>query len=153
MSPSEWPLFEANLLSEISAAFRLRSKAISYQCRPGSFSIARSIEAAPSATERLNIDAVRYCSTQFRLSVWADGGMWLRLCRPNSTRLGGWAFLVAFHGHMSQILSHDIVALFEQTLVIGSSATTSSGLRTELMQVWQAMEPRIDGTHSHGNAA
>ena len=145
MTRSEWPSFQSSLLTELVAAFRNRSKAISYHLR--SFSVKSSLESGSAGNlERLNIDAHGSSSRELRLSVWADGGIWLRLCKPNSKKMGGWAFLIAFHGHMNQIPPHDMVALFEKSLNIGTSATVSSRIRSDLLRVWRTVEPCIDET-------
>ena len=146
MTPSEWPSFQSSLLTGLVAVFRNRSKGISYHLR--SFSLKNSLDSGSTEDlERLDIDALAAGSTKVRLSVWADGGIWLRLCRPNSKKMGGWAFLIAFHGHMNQIPPDDIVALFEKSLNIGTSATVSSRIRSDLLRVWRTVEPCIDETH------
>src|SRR5215510_7622571 len=77
---SEWPVFDAPLLGDVGAALLRRRKAIKYHAR---LACEREFsETADETFERLNLDLECLLGIQLRLSVWADGIMWLSVCVP-----------------------------------------------------------------------
>jgi hypothetical protein len=144
MAPTAWPTFKAIFLADLVTAFRRRSKAISHHAR--SFTLQGSVD---SGTERLDTDIkLLACRIDVRLSVWDDKAIWLRLCRANSKKMGGWAFLLAFRGHISQTSGPEIVALLERSLQFDFNIATVETLRGDLLQVWHAVNLCIDETHA-----
>jgi hypothetical protein len=75
-----WPAFDAPLLQDIAAAFRRRSKSLRYRA---GLSCGREFTGA---VERLVLDLR---GGHLRLSVWADGRMWLSVCVRAPGRNGG----------------------------------------------------------------
>lgn len=146
MSATDWPTFKTVFLADLAAAFRRRSKAIRYHVR--SFAIRGSTD---SGAERLELDVKLLASrVEARLSVWEDKAMWFCVCRPNSKKIGGWAFLLAIHGHVGQAAVSEIVRLFERCLQFDFDAATVKTLRGDLLSMWQVVRPRIDETHAVG---
>ncbi len=131
----DWPTFDAPLLQDIAAAFNRRRKAIAYQadlCCQREFS-----ESAMDAVERLNLDLH---AGHTRLSVWADGVMWLTVCVRGFGRGAGWAFKDSFHGDVRDVSPGALVGMVEATLALplGSEA---GGERQQLRGVWTRVRP------------
>jgi hypothetical protein len=129
----DWPTFDAPLLRDVAAAFRLRRKAIAYRvsvtCQQ-EFS-----ESAVGAVERLNLDA-----GNLRLSVWADGVLWLGFCVRRHGRGGGWAFKDTFHGDVQDVSAEALVRMVEATLGLPLGSDPDSERRT-LRAVWARVHP------------
>ena len=108
-----WPTFDAPLLRDIASAFLSRRKALRYQA---GLSCGREFsETAGGVWERFNLDLR---GGRVRLSVWADGGLWVSVCVPGQGRHGGWSFLDSFHGHMQDVSAPALVGMVESTLAL-----------------------------------
>jgi hypothetical protein len=132
----DWPRFEAPLLQEIAAAFSRRRKAIAYSA---GLSCTREFsESASGVVERLNLDLR---AGDLRVSVWADGLMWLGIAIPKLGRNAGWAFQDSFHGDTRDISPATLVAMVEATLLqqLGSDQI---GERQRLRDLWMRVAPR-----------
>jgi hypothetical protein len=106
---TDWPTFNAVLLSRIASAFQKRHKAITYRI---GFSCRREFNESESAgIERLNIDAGK-----LRLSVWSTGEMWFSVCVRALGRNAGWTFNDSFHGDIQNVSAEELVKMFEATL-------------------------------------
>ena len=133
--PSEWPHFEAPLLQAIAAAFLRRRRALRYH---GSLECGRETSETPDgAIERLNLD--HGANPQLRLSVWADGAMWLRACSARPGREGGWSFLYHFHGQVNAVSPEEIVRLFEESRLV--SYWPEDGRGERLRSLWRVVGP------------
>jgi hypothetical protein len=109
----QWPAFDAPLLQGIAAAFARRRKAIAYH---SSLTCTREMsESTSEVIERLNLDLR---SDSLRLSVWADGDLWLRLCRRAAGRNAGWAFMDHFYGDAQVVPVEALVGMVERTLAL-----------------------------------
>jgi len=134
---SAWPAFDSPLLADIAAAFLRRRKAIAY--RVGRVSCGREFsETAAGAHERLNLDI---WGGHFRLSVWADGCLWVSVCVPAAGRNAGWAFRDAFHGQAGDVSAATLVVMVEATLGLALDADPAAG-RERLRAVWQRVHPQ-----------
>jgi hypothetical protein len=130
-----WPEFDSPLLGAIAAAFCRRRRAIRYH---GPLACTRELSETPQGTfERLNMD--HGDRAQLRLSVWADGAMWLRACAPRPGRNAGWAFLCCFDGEVSGIAADEIVRLFEASLLV--CTVPGDAVTERLRELWQAVHP------------
>jgi|GEM_PF-2527660 len=124
---SAFPEFDADSLSVLALAFRVRSKAISYHAPE--WKISREVE---TEFERLNVDASGYHG-ELRLSVWADSLVWFRLCRGRAK--DGWDFMLAFHGDRTDLNAENIV---EQYISSMTSHTDT------LLEAWQGVNPVVE---------
>jgi hypothetical protein len=110
---SGWPSFGAPLLQEVARAFLRRRKALRYQA---GLTCGREFSETPQGSmERLNLD-LRQGPADLRLSLWADGVLFLRLCVKGPGRNSGWAFLDSFHGDVQDVSAAALVGLVEATL-------------------------------------
>src|SRR5262245_8815730 len=133
---AEWPTFESPLLQDIVAAFRRRRKAIAYKA---GLSCEREFtETSDGAFERLNLD-LRH--GQVRLSVWADGGLWMSVSVPGKGRNSGWAFQDAFHGDVQDVSGGTLVGMLEATLAQPLGVDPAAE-REQLRQIWKRARPR-----------
>jgi hypothetical protein len=131
----QWPAFDAPLLQGIAAAFARRRKAIAYH---SSLTCTREMsESTSGVIERLNLDLK---SDSLRLSVWADGDLWLRLCRQAAGRNAGWAFMDHFYGDAQAVPVETLVGLVEKTLAIRIGADSASE-RQQLRTIWACVRP------------
>lgn len=124
-----FPQFDANTLAAITDAFRARSKAITYHAPK--WSITRDSDAD---SECMTVDAGGHHGN-LRLSVWADGVLWFRLCRGRAKN--GWEFMLSFHGDLNDLDAHVIVEQFI------SSMTSDSHLT-----VWDNVSPAVERSES-----
>lgn len=134
-SSAEWPAFDAPLLRDVASAFLRRRKAIRYKaglCCEREFS-----ETAAGTFERLNL-GLR--GGQVRLSVWADGAMWLSVCVKSRGRNSGWRFADSFHGTVRDVSAAALVGMTESTLALTFGADVP-GEREQLRRVWARVFP------------
>ncbi len=132
-----WPTFDAPLLADIAAAFLRRRKAIKH--RAGGVSCSQEFsESAVGTFERLNLDLRR---GHLRLSVWADGCLWVSVCVRATGRNAGWAFHDAFHGHAGDVSAVTLVGMFEATLGLRLGADPIAE-RESLRALWRRVLPR-----------
>jgi hypothetical protein len=134
-----WPVFDSPLLAEIAAAFFRRRKAIAYKTgASGGLSCTREFSETKAGThERLNLD-IR--GGHLRLSVWADGCLWLSVCVRAAGRNAGWAFQDAFHGDAGDVLAATLVTMVEATLELRLGAEPPAELE-KLRSVWSRVHP------------
>src|SRR5262249_27692533 len=87
-------------------------------------------ESATGTVERLNFEV-----GDLRLCVWADGVMWLAVCRRGFGRGTGWAFKDTFHGDVQDVAAETLVGMVEATwaLPFGSDRDKE---RQVLRAVW-----------------
>ena len=132
---SAWPTFEAPLLQEVAAAFLRRRKAL--RCKAGLTCEREFSETSDSAVERLDLD-LRPGQGDLRLSVWADGVLWVRLCVKALGRNSGWAFLDCFHGDVQDVSAATLVGMVEATLTDPFEVGRSDSLayRERWRQTW-----------------
>ena len=121
--------FESESLSDLAAAFRARSKAVSYLT--SSWSISR--EQADDESERMNVDA-KHFHDDIRLSVWADRVVWFRLCRGPAKN--GWKFMLSFDGDATSVTDAEIVEQFV--------ASCSRGACNSLLAIWSNVSPNVE---------
>jgi hypothetical protein len=132
----DWPTFYSALLVDVADAFLRRRKAIAYMA---DLSCSREFsETAEGVLERLNLDLR---AGHLRLSVWADGGMWLLVCVPGSGANSGWAFIDHFHGDLSDVSAATLVGMVEATLAV-DFRTDPSAQREQLRELWRRVRPR-----------
>ncbi len=132
---ADWPTFDAPLLRDITSAFLRRHKGIAYKAP---FSCEREFsETAEGVTERLNLDWWR---GHLRLSIWADGLLWLLVCISGPGRRGGWSFMDNFHGEVLDVSAEALVGMIEATLEL-SFGTDPSAERAQLREVWKRVKP------------
>jgi hypothetical protein len=133
---ADWPTFDASLLQGVAAAFLRRRKAIAYQA---GLSCGRefSESAAGGAIERLNLDIP---DVNLRLSVWADGVMWFRICVPGLGPNAGWAFKDRFHGDVGDVSAEALVEMVEATLGLRLGSDPASEL-LQLRRLWARVHP------------
>ena len=113
-----WPTLDAPLLRDVASAFLSRRKALRYQA---GLSCGREFsETAGGVLERFNLDL---WGGRVRLSVWADGGLWLLVCVPGQGRHSGWSFQDSFHGGMCDVSAQALVGMVEATLARRSGRT------------------------------
>src|SRR4051812_9061809 len=96
------PVFDSALLSSILEAVERRGKAIRYH---SSLECSREVDRD---IERLNIDIKG--DSGVRLSVWADGVLWLGITKPHAGRSGGWDINEQFDGRLGEIHPAELVA-------------------------------------------
>lgn len=135
-----WPVFDSPLLLEIAAAVLRRRKAIAYNTRAsGGLSCTREFSETEAGTfERLNVDIWGW---HLRLSVWADGVLWLSLCVLAAGRNAGWAFQDAFHGDAGDVSAATLVTMIESTLAL-RLGTEQAAEREQLRAVWSRVHPK-----------
>jgi len=132
---NDWPAFDAPLLEEVSAAFRRRCKSLRY--RAGLACKRQFSEDAQGTDERLNLDLRR---GHVRLSVWADGIMWLSVCVTGCGRNSGWAFQDSFHGDIHDVSPQALVGMVEVTLGV-PLGTDAAAEREQLREIWKRVRP------------
>jgi hypothetical protein len=131
---TDWPTFTALLLRDVAAAFLLRRKAIAYLV---GLSCSREFsESATESVERLNLDTG---SGHCRLSVWADGVVWLSVCVRGLGPGAGWLFQDSFHGQMNDVSAEALVRMFEATLALRLGSDPESE-RQQLRAVWASVK-------------
>jgi hypothetical protein len=128
-----WPVFDAALLQNVSTAFLRRRKAIAYQA--GLTCVRDLSESATRATERLCL-----ASGHTRLSVWADGGLWVGVFVRGRGRNSGWAFRDAFSGDMSDVSADTLVGMFEVTRLL-CHWPEQECQRERLRRIWSRVRP------------
>ena len=137
-----WPPVTSLQIRRVIDAFQRRAKTIK-QSLTGwtcSYDI--------SDGERLDLDFETLARTSIRLTLWGDGPMWFRACRPGARRHGGWAFVWAFHADWSNSSAEQIVEMFEASLYYCDTPSPES--EQDLMRVWSTTSPRIDAdVHRH----
>jgi hypothetical protein len=106
-----WPVFDAELLHDVSTAFLRRRKAIAYQA--GLTCVRDFSESATRVTERLSL-----ASGHTHLAVWADGGLWLGVFVRVQGRNSGWAFRDVFYGDVLDVCPETLVGMFEATRLL-----------------------------------
>ncbi len=131
--PVSWPTFDAPLLQSVAAAFWSRHKAIAYHRE---VSCEREFsESGSGVVERLNLNV-----GDLRLSVWADGVMWLAVSVRGLGRSAGWAFKDTFHGEIHDVPSDELVGMVEATLAL-RFGTDPVGEQGRLRGVWARVRP------------
>jgi hypothetical protein len=134
--PAVWPAFDAPLLRDVASAFLARRKAIRYQA---GLSCGRDFsETSEGVWERFNLDLG---GGRVRLSVWADGSLWLSVCVPGRGRNAGWSLLDSFHGGMSDVSARALVGMVEATLALPLGEDPPRE-RERLRQLWSRVSPR-----------
>jgi len=68
----------------------------------------------------MNVDADGHHG-QLRLAVWADGGLYFRLCRGRAKN--GWDFMLSFHGDRSDTDAQTLVEHFISSMTSHSHLT------------------------------
>jgi hypothetical protein len=132
---AHWPAFDAPLLQDVVAAFARRRKAIAYHT---DLTCTRELcESASGIIERFNLDLR---SDSLRLSVWADGTLWLRLCHRGLGRNTGWAFIDHFYGNAQVVPAAALVSMVEQTLGL-QIGTEPASERQQLRAIWTGVGP------------
>ena len=121
--------FESDSLTELTAEFRSRSKAVTYYT--SDWNISR--ETSEDDPERLNVDA-KHFNDNLRLSVWSDRVVWFRKCRGPAKN--GWKFMLSFHGDASSVTSSAIVDQFIASFLNGSLS--------EHLAIWANESPVIE---------
>jgi hypothetical protein len=135
-----WPAFDAPLLQDVATAFARRRKAITYST---DLSCTRESDESDSEVfERLNFDlgSGRPGESNLRLTVWADGVMWLRLCVGAFGRNAGWAFIDHFHGEARDVSAEALVGMVEATLALRIGDDPASE-RQQLRAIWAPIHP------------
>jgi len=137
---SEWPVFDAPLLGEVAAALLRPRKAIKYLAR---LTCEREFcETAEGTSERLNVDLESLLGIKLRLSVWADGVMWLSVCVPGKGRNSGWSFKDSFYGDARDVSAATIVGMLGATLGLTFGADMPAE-RERLRQARARVRPRL----------
>ena len=126
--------FESELLTDLTAAFRARSKAVTY--RTSSWGVSRE---KSEQLERMNVDA-KHFNDALRLSVWSDGVVWFRKCRGPAKN--GWKFLLSFHGDMSSVTPAAIVEQFIESRLAGTAS--------DLLSIWANVSPVVECSEPKG---
>jgi len=143
-----WPVFDSPFLAEIAAAFLGRRKAIAYKTRAsGGLSCTREFSETDTGThERLNLD---FRGGHLRLSIWADGCLWLSVCIRAAGRNAGWAFQDAFHGDAGDVSAATLVTMIEATLEL-RLGTGQAAERQPLRTVWSRVHPKTTQCRTNG---
>lgn len=137
LDSDDWPVFDSPLLRDVAAAFRRRRKALRYNA---GLSCEREFsETAEGTSERLNLDLP---GRHLRLSVWADGAMWLSVCVPGEGRNSGWAFADGFNGDVGDVSPQTLVGMVETTLTLSFGADPPAE-RERLREVWRRVRPQF----------
>lgn len=124
-----FPACASDCLRAIVDALRARSKGITYHAPGWTCSCELPSDDCP---ERLNVD-VDALARQMRLSVWADGVMWFRVCRGRGK--DGWDLMLAFHGDCTSVSPGELVDLLKASL---------ASAETELLNLWRAVSPQVE---------
>ena len=135
-SSTEWPTFDAPLLRDVTAAFLSRRKALRY--RAGLSCHREFTEAADGAWERFNLDLRK---GHLRLSVWADGVIWVSVCVRGRARNSGWSFTDGFHGDVRDVSADTLVRMVESTIALRFGVDPPAE-REHLRLVWMRVYPR-----------
>jgi len=131
----DWPAFDAPLLRRVAAAFLVRRKAIKHQA---GLSCEREFSKSATGTvERLNLDAR---GGHLRLSIWADGVMWLAVSVLGLGRGAGWVFQDTFYGDLNDVPAEALLEMFEATLAL-PFGSNPDGERERLRGVWERVRP------------
>ncbi len=139
-SRDKWPDVDAPMLQAVVDAFRKRSKAIRYQFRH--LECTREFEESSRGTlERLNIDSRLLNSTMIRLSIWPDGCLWYRICRPGPRKAGGWEVNVSFFGDSKECGPLMLRDLFEKSGSLAYAATDNPSAAQNLEEIWKTVKP------------
>jgi len=135
-----WPVFDSALLAEVAVAFLRRRKAIAYKTpASGGLSCTREFSETKAGThERLNLD-IR--GGHLRLSVWADGCLWLSVYVRAAGRNAGWAFQDAFRGDAGDVSAATLVNMVEATLELRLGAEPPAE-RAQLRAIWTRVHPK-----------
>jgi hypothetical protein len=130
-----WPVFDSPLLQGVSAAFLRRRKSL--RVKSGLTCERVFSETATETTERLNLG---FPTAHLRLSIWADGCMWLSVCVRASGRNAGWAFQDSFHGDVQDVTGATLVGMVEGTIALsfGNDPLTE---RDRLRKIWGRVKP------------
>ena len=99
-------------------------------------------ESAAGVHERLNLD-IRDGSLQLRMSVWANGLLWLSACVRAHGRSKGWVFQYAFHGDADDVSAATVVTMIEATLRLRLEAEPAAN-REQLQSVWSRVHPEAE---------
>src|SRR5438477_348939 len=126
----KWPAFDSPLLQGFVATFRQRSKAIRY--RAGLSCEHEFNDARDCVFERLDLDLR---GGQVRLSVWADGLLWLSVCSRGTGAHSGWAFKDSFYGDVLDVSGETLVRMVEATLAV-SFGVAPAQERERLRELW-----------------
>jgi hypothetical protein len=121
----DWPEPKSDLLDGVVSAFRRRSKAIKHMLLRWEMSL-----ETDDSVERLNVDT--FCSHHIRLSVWADGQMWVRVCKGDKN---GWELNYSFHLDLNDNDPSTVTARFEETHI-------HAGDQSEVKKLWQSFNPQ-----------
>jgi hypothetical protein len=133
---ADWPAFDTPLLVGVAIAFTRRRKAMAYHA---DISCTREFgESSSGAAERLNIELRR---GQVRLSVWADGSMWLGVSVRGRGRNAGWAFQDRFHANIADVSVEALVSMLEATLSLQFGRDPASE-RQQLRGLWACVRPQ-----------
>ena len=134
--PANVPAFDSPLLQEVAVTFARRRKAIRY--RAGWSCDREFSEAADGTVERFNLD-LRPNGGDLRLSVWADGGLWVCLCVARPGRNAGWAFLDQFHGCIADVSPATLVGMVEATFAesFRPGESDPGAYRERLRTIWK----------------
>jgi hypothetical protein len=130
-----WPTFDSPLLQGIAAEFLRRRKAL--RVRAGLACQREFSETAAGSIERLNLE---FPIARLRLSVWADGCMWLSVCVPAAGRNAGWAFRDTFHGDVQDVTGATLVGMVESTIAISFGVDPATE-REQLRKIWERVRP------------
>jgi hypothetical protein len=132
-----WPTFDSPLLQGIAVDFLKRRKAL--RVKAGMACQREFSEAAAGSIERLNLD---FPVAWLRLSVWADGCMWLSVYVPAVGRNTGWAFRDYFHGDVQDVTGTTLVGMVESTIAfsLGVDPVTE---RERLRKIWDRVRPYV----------
>jgi hypothetical protein len=128
-----WPVFDAALLQEVSAAFLRRRKAIAYEA--GLTCVRDFSESATRVTERLSL-----VSGHTQLAVWADGGLWVGVFVRGQGRNSGWAFRDVFYGDMLDVSAETLVGMLEATRLL-CYWPEQDCKRERLRRIWSRVRP------------
>ena len=131
------PSFEAKSLNSIAKELGRRSKGLKH--RVAKWECSREIEA-PNDDERLNVDLEIRGGRQVRLSVWADGIMWFRICARGPS---GWQFLLSFAGDCSGLSPEVVVDTLKESL-------RAKPVR-ETLSIWNQVAPEIESEYGLDN--
>ena len=126
--------FQSELLTELTAAFRSRSKAVTY------YTSDWNISREASGPERMNVDA-KHFNDDLRLSVWSHGVIWFRKCR-GPAKNKGWKFMLSFHGDASSVTPSEIVDQFIASFLSGSPA--------DHLAIWDNVSPVVERSEPIG---
>lgn len=121
----DWPEPKAELLHGVVSAFRRRSKAVKHSLLRWDMSL-----ETDDSLERLNVDT--FCLHDIRLSVWADGQMWIRVCKGDKN---GWELNYSFYLDLNDNDPATVVRRFEETHAY-------SGNQSDVKKIWEDFNPQ-----------